>query len=133
MTASRPGYVTALVVTAPSADVVPGVITNDAPPSISGDAMVGSLLTARAGTWSLTPDSVSYQWRLDGEPIAGATSSTFLATAREGGHNLSVRVTVRADGYTTTSELAAPAAYCTGQRHSLISPSSTARRSSAQR
>jgi surface antigen len=106
VTATRPGYVTALVVTPPSAAVARGVIANDVPPAISGDPIVGSLLAVSPGDWSLAPDSVSYQWRLDGEPISGATSSTFLATAHEGGHNLSVRVTVRAAGYTTTSEIA---------------------------
>jgi hypothetical protein len=70
-------------------------------------SIVGRLLAVSPGDWSLTPASVSYQWRLDGAPIDGATGSTFLITDRDGGHNLSVRVTVRAAGYTTTSEIAA--------------------------
>jgi surface antigen len=108
VTASRPGYVTALVTAGPTAGVEPGVITSEAPPSISGRAMVGSRLVASAGIWSLMPDTVAFQWRIDGKPIAGATGSIYTPSAHDGGHNLSVRVTVRADGYSASTEIAEP-------------------------
>ena len=108
VTASRPGYVTALVATAPTDKVEPGVIVSNIAPAIRGTAIVGHTLAASAGTWSITPGSVSYLWRIDGKPIRGATDSTYSPTAHDGGHNLSARVTVRADGYTATSVVAEP-------------------------
>jgi hypothetical protein len=108
VTASRPGYVTALVTAGPTSEVEPGVITSAVPPSISGRAMVGRRLVVSAGTWSLMPDAVDYQWRIDGKPIDGATTSLYTPSAHDGGHNLSVRVTVRADGYSASSEIAEP-------------------------
>ena len=55
------------------------------PPSISGTAHVGSTLTCNAGTWAADapnaalyrmPASTTFEWKLDGNPIAGATSAT---------------------------------------------------------
>jgi surface antigen len=108
VTASRPGYVTALVTAGPTSEVAPGVIISEEPPSISGRAMVGRKLVASAGTWSLLPDAVAYQWRIDGQPINGATTSLYTPSAHDGGHNLSVRVTVHADGYAASTEIAEP-------------------------
>jgi hypothetical protein len=84
------------------------VILSDSLPSISGSAMVGKQLSATAGTWSHAPESISYQWRRDGVPIGGAIAPAYTAVAADGGHNLSVRVTVGAAGYTTTSAIGEP-------------------------
>jgi hypothetical protein len=71
-------------------------------PSISGDPRDGSSLTAAVGTWTGTqPISYSYQWnRCDQSgaacaAIAGATASTYAATASDVGHTLRVHVTAK--------------------------------------
>ncbi|MGH3266621.1 MAG: hypothetical protein ACRDNS_32075, partial [Trebonia sp.] len=64
---------------------------------------VGDALTAVAGTW--LPSNVSYQWDAGGEVIAGATSSTFTATAAQVGEVITVSVSNGAG-----SETSAPTA-----------------------
>lgn len=67
--------------------------------SVSGDAVVGATLTAKPGTWSLTPDQVTYQWQRDGSDIGGATSSTYLVAAADAGKHLSVTVGGKLSGH----------------------------------
>ncbi|RMF00884.1 MAG: hypothetical protein D6773_10835, partial [Alphaproteobacteria bacterium] len=56
--------------------------TNVAPPSVSGSAVVGSVLTASTGTWNDQSSlAFTYQWRADGIDIAGATASTYTSQA----------------------------------------------------
>jgi hypothetical protein len=53
---------------------------NTAPPTISGVARVGETLAATAGAWTSSPFFFAYQWRADGNDIAGATSASFALT-----------------------------------------------------
>lgn len=63
-------------------------------PAISGTPQVGQTLTCAIGTWSGTdPISYVYQWRRDGTPIPGATGSTYVAQAADGGTTLDCQVT----------------------------------------
>jgi hypothetical protein len=61
-------------------------------PAMGGVARVGETVTASPGEWSpsATP---SYQWFLDGAPIAGATGSSYAIAPGDAGHQLSVEVT----------------------------------------
>jgi hypothetical protein len=61
-----------------------------APPKASGGSKPGSALTCTPGTWApdliesflyRAPQSASLQWLKDGQPIAGATSTTLKAGA----------------------------------------------------
>jgi hypothetical protein len=83
---------------------------NTAPPTISGTAKVGQLLTADPGTWSGNPTSYAYQWqRCDADVaicsnIVGATSQTYRLQNGELGYRLRVVVTARnAKGSASTS------------------------------
>lgn len=49
-------------------------------PAISGDAVVGSMLTVSDGTWTNNPTGFAYQWRLGANNIAGETTNTYVAT-----------------------------------------------------
>jgi hypothetical protein len=76
-----------------------------APPSISGNAREGDVLTANPGSWEGTqPMSFAYQWqRCDANggncgSIGGATARTYAATAADVGRSLRVAVTARNDG-----------------------------------
>lgn len=61
-------------------------------PVISGEARVGSDLTASPGAWHASVP-VTYQWLSDGQPVDGATSATYTVTDADAGSTLSVRVT----------------------------------------
>jgi len=98
--ASRPGYLTAVVPATPTASVRPGVIHNHQVPVLSGKPVVGHALHTTDGTWSITPDSFSYQWYAGSTPIAGATGATYHPTAADAGQRLHVVVTAASAGYT---------------------------------
>ncbi|MGI5188509.1 S8 family serine peptidase [Promicromonospora sp. CA-289599] len=71
-------------------------------PTVSGDYRVGAPLTASVAPWSPVA-AFTYQWRRDGDMIAGATKSTYTPDDADLGAELSVTVTGSADGYTPTS------------------------------
>lgn len=64
-------------------------------PVISGTATSGSTLTTTNGTWTNSPTSFTYQWtRADtSTSISGATASTYVLTATDVGHTITVSVT----------------------------------------
>lgn len=56
----------------------PAAPENTAPPAITGTAQVGEELTVTPGEWDgVGPPSLAYQWNADGEPIEGATGTTY--------------------------------------------------------
>jgi hypothetical protein len=75
----------------------PGVLENDAFPTVSGDVAIGGTVVASPGGWSgQGPISYSYQWQ-DCNPtcvaIPGATASTYAPTVGDLGERLVVIVT----------------------------------------
>lgn len=84
--------------------------TNAGEPVISGDAVVGSTLTATQGTWSGSPTSFAFQWlrcpgsggNSDGSDCAvvgGATTQAYVVSSSDVDSRLRVRVTAsNADG-----------------------------------
>ena len=79
---------------------------NTVTPQTSGDALVGSTLTATAGTWTGNPQpTFTYRWQYlanDGTwpDIAGATAQSYPVQPSDLGHSLRVNVTgTNADGY----------------------------------
>ena len=46
-------------------------------PTITGTPTVGTKLAGRVGTWKPAATALSYQWKLDGVPIEGATGKYF--------------------------------------------------------
>ncbi|MFD1721172.1 S8 family serine peptidase [Amnibacterium endophyticum] len=73
------------------------------PVGVTGTWRPGSVLKARAGRWRPEPAAVRYLWLRDGRPIAGATSRTLHLRARDAGHRIAVRVTVRRAGAVTAA------------------------------
>ena len=76
----------------------PVPLENLTPPRITGKPQVGSTLKATNGTWSRTDITVEHQWLLNGEPITGATGSSYKPSDADVDGELSVAVTASADG-----------------------------------
>ncbi len=88
---------------------------NTGEPVISGEARVGSTLTASQGSWSGSPTSFAYQWvrcpASGGNPdgsdcavIGGATTQAYVVSGADAGSRLRVRVTAsNADGSATAA------------------------------
>ena len=85
-----------------------GVPVNTVRPSVTGDAVVGSTLTAENGTWTNSPTSFGYHWvqcdhfASSCVPIPGATGKTYGVRLADVAGTLRVDVTARnANGSTT--------------------------------
>lgn len=81
-----------------------------ATPTISGEATVGSVLTAHPGSWSPTPDSFTYQWLRNDTEIPGATAATYTVTTADVGARLAVVATANKAGYFPDYYQSAPTA-----------------------
>lgn len=68
-------------------------------PTITGAAVVGSVLTAHPGSWNPASPTLSYSWLRDGIQIPGAASSTYTVVGADAGKRISVTVTASAPGY----------------------------------
>ncbi|WP_147303954.1 hypothetical protein [Subtercola boreus] len=79
-------------------------------PTIVGTPLVGSVLTARAGTWKPLPVSFSYQWNRNGTPIAGATSGQYTLVPDDAAATITVSVTGRTPSGTSATLLSQPTA-----------------------
>lgn len=82
----------------PTLPIQDGVFTNSAVPTITSprsDIRVNDVLSATTGTFAPRPDSYSYQWWADTQPISGETGETFKVTASQAGKVIRVRVTAR--------------------------------------
>ena len=84
----------------PVAPVVP--VVEPEIPQIAGSPVVGDTLSASTGLVTGETLTYTYQWLLDGVPISGATLVTYVITAGDVGHQLSVIVTAtNAGGHAT--------------------------------
>ena len=75
---------------APVTGLLPPVSTGA--PELSGQAEVGQTLTCTAGSWSGAPVAYIYAWERDGQPIAGATGSTYTLVTADGGQQITCLV-----------------------------------------
>jgi RHS repeat-associated protein len=103
-TAINPGGESEPAVSDASLVVVPEVPVDVKPPTITGPAVQGQLLSEHQGEWTNEPTSYAYQWeRCSGggsacQPIEGATYSTYKLTGEDIGHTLVVTETARNAG-----------------------------------
>ncbi|MDI9890492.1 beta strand repeat-containing protein [Microbacterium sp. IEGM 1404] len=106
VTAAKAGY-TSAARTSTGRTAVAGAFTTAPNPTISGKTLVGSTLSAAAGTWVPSPASLTYQWNRDGQAIPGATARTYLLAPEDNGRKITVSVTATKVGYTTTTTISA--------------------------
>ncbi|GAA0998928.1 hypothetical protein GCM10009563_23740 [Subtercola frigoramans] len=71
-------------------------------PTVTGATTVGSTVTADPGQWSPAAQ-FSFQWNINGQATAGATSQSWLLPPETFGKTLSVTITGSSDGRNTTS------------------------------
>lgn len=109
VTAEAAGHRPATVTSA-SVTVAPGTLKATSAPRVSGTASVGKILTASAGTWSVTGTALSYQWLRSGRAVAGATKASYAVTKADIGSVLSVRVTASAPGRSSATATSAATA-----------------------
>lgn len=100
VTGTKEGYAPKTAYSA-SVTVANGTFTTTTP-KINGTVRIGGLVGATTGHFS--PDAkVTYRWKADGRPLAGATSRTYQIPSRLHGYKLTVTVTGTRAGYTTKS------------------------------
>lgn len=102
-TGTLTGYATTTVESDPTSVVPTLPFTTTTLPTISGNSLVGSTLTASVSGWDPSA-TFAYSWLADGVPISGATTSTFTLTSDQVGQKISVRVTGSSTGYTPTEK-----------------------------
>jgi hypothetical protein len=66
---------------------------NENPPTLTGTAEVGDVLTVEPGSWNAEDLSFAYHWLRDGEPIAGEVGAEYRVTPADVGTALSAEVT----------------------------------------
>ncbi|HEY4267686.1 MAG TPA: hypothetical protein VGM94_05795 [Galbitalea sp.] len=102
----------------PAATAHPSAATATAPsgvlvapiPTITGSVVVGGKLTAKPGTWSPSPVTLTYQWYVAGTAVSKATASTFTVPVSDVHKTIAVRVTGSKKGYATTGVTSAKTA-----------------------
>lgn len=104
ITGSKSGY-TSVTRTSGTVDAKWG-FTSAPTPKVEGSVAAGRTLTAAVGTWAPKP-KLSYQWRVDGSVVAGATSSTWLVPEWAAGRSVTVTVTATKSGYLTLTRTSA--------------------------
>lgn len=74
-------------------------VTLTADGKVVSSVPVGTELTAAAVPWSEATKIFEYQWRRDGEALAGKTGSTYTTSADDVGHKLDCLVRVQSGNY----------------------------------
>jgi hypothetical protein len=82
-------------------------------PTVTGQAVYGSTLTANPGQWSPAVVTFAYQWLRDGVPIGGAVASAYTAGLDDLGKTLAVQVTAGDGSGVATSPATGPVAKAT--------------------
>jgi hypothetical protein len=90
--------------TSASKTVAYGTLTAAGIPTITGTAKVAETLTAFSDAWTPEGTTLSYQWNADKKAISGATSSTLVVPGSVAGKKITVTVSGKKSGYTTTSK-----------------------------
>jgi hypothetical protein len=82
-------------------------------PTVTGQAVYGSTLTANPGQWTPAVVTFAYQWLRDGVPIGGAVASAYTAGLDDLGKTLAVQVTAGDGSGVATSPATGPVAKAT--------------------
>ena len=98
VTATATGYAAATAASVSTVGVAPGVITTVADPVVTGEPLVGKVLTASRGSYDPGSTTKTVQWQSDGKPIAGATGWSLELGPDQAGTVVSATVSVTPQG-----------------------------------
>jgi hypothetical protein len=112
VTGRRSGFITVSRTSAATTAVGYGLFSSAPTPKISGTPQVGSTLKAAPGTWSPSA-TLSYRWKANGVSISGATGTSYVVKSTDHGKTITLTVTARRSGYTTTTRTSAATAKVT--------------------
>ena len=117
-TGSKPGFVTVSRTSSLTNAIGLGQFKAITSPQIQGTAKVGETLFVNPLTWD---DGVvySYQWRIDGNPVTGATSATFVIPVDAWRKNITVDVSGTKNYYESASRTST-SIYAMGKSFSVI-------------
>lgn len=73
------------------------------PPMVKGTPRVGTLLGVTPAAVSPAPTTTTHQWLRNGQPIAGATGTTYRVTQADSGRSIGVLVTYAGPGRRNTT------------------------------
>lgn len=114
VTGTLPGRELTLTVSNAITAALGPAVSATAPPTITGTTQVGKTLTSVSPSWDQTGVQETKQWLRDGQPITGATATTYVVKAADLGTSLSVsytgRLAGRADGIATSAAVGPVAA-----------------------
>ena len=90
--------------------------------SISGEAKVGSTLTAKVSDADGVPANIKYQWYADGQPISGANAATYTLTAAQTGKAVTVQATYTDNANHSETPLSGATAAVVGNAQPPVQP-----------
>lgn len=99
VTATRDGYEPATTRSPATAPVASGTLAQDRAPSVDGSPRLGHALVLDPGAVSREAEP-AVTWLRDGQPVPGATGTSYPLTAADLGARLAARVEWTRDGYT---------------------------------
>jgi hypothetical protein len=125
VSATAPGFTSALVTSVATGDIALGVLSPAPAPTITGTMGTGSTATATPGTWGPGSVSFAYRWKRNGTNIADATSATYVIAAADLGASITVEVTATRNGYSTVVKTSAARTAISGTFTNSVLPSIT--------
>lgn len=122
VTAAATGYAAATAASVSTDGVAPGVITTVAEPVVTGEPLVGKVLTASRGSYDPGSTTKTVQWQSDGKPIPGATGWSLELGPDQAGTVVSAAVSVTRKGYEPATATSAPTESVLGGEVRLTAP-----------
>lgn len=107
VTATKVGHESVVKVSASTAPVTQAVLSSTPVPTISGTALLGSILSASWGAWD--PGVVTtYRWKRNGVSIIGAIFTTYVPVVADIGATLTFEITGTKAGYASATKASQP-------------------------
>ena len=102
VTASKNGYISPVSKASKRTGKIKTGYLTKVTPLITGDAIVGQVLTVTPGTWKPVDTTFTYQWYRNGKKITGQTGVSYTVQAGDVGKTIKVKVTGKALAYYTS-------------------------------
>ncbi|MFD1250296.1 hypothetical protein ACFQ3F_21055 [Nocardioides ginsengisoli] len=125
ITAKAAGYGDSTAYSAPTDTVALGELTATVAPSFGGTAQVGKTLSVQDGTWSPTPDIITYAWFVEGSSTGFWSQQDMTVPAGLAGTKLTVEVTVWKGGYANAVRTLGPITVAPGVLTNTVPPKVT--------